>query len=361
MSPQDFRFSCNAAGFRDPAPTPRFLSVWDISSKELVGSALPGVEALPPETARRLSWKSQAILEFQDLQPVLVPPEGGPFIKVHLPFFEGLAALRSSALAVLNHNVRASLPVLRTALELCLFHQWWQSRAQDDGYHKSFYAWLNAEKGAPGMGQIRKDLFASTSFPQCAVSEDEVRSLYQKLCVHTHIPQYRNSLTVLAGSNIPGPNAAQLTYWVDLFLHALDVILDVLIARSPQCLFPIDVQRKFGFSPPVGMYFDHSNFIALREAFGVEKVDSYRNHFANSLPEVLSFATARADLSDAEVLATWTGEDLDDGHLDFETRLFHRATQSKAHMRALLIGMTFSDRDAYVDPVVHQNSLTSRW
>lgn len=347
MSIHDVSFICTASGFRDPPPTPKFLSVWSIDSNELLAPVREGIEGISPELLEQLSWKSQALLEFQDLQPILVPPEGGPFIKVHFPFYEGLAALRSSVLAALNDNVRASLPVLRTALELCLFHQWWRSRSPDDGYHAKFYSWLNGEKGSPGMSQIRKDLFKRTSFPATAVSEEDVRSLYARLCVHTHVPQYRDSLPVLSRSNVPGSNGAQLAYWVELFQQTLNVLLDVFIARSPQSLFPIDVLRKFGFSPPVGIYFDESNFIALREALGTEKVTEYRSHFSDASSELLSFATARSDLSDAEIMASWTGKDPDDEHLDLEAKLFLRATQEKAQMRAVLIAVTYANFEVY--------------
>ena len=45
---------------------------------------------------------------------------------------------------------------------------------------------------------------------------------------------------------------------------------------NPQFLFPVDINRKFGFNPPVGMYFDKFNFVPLKAVFGGAQIETYK-------------------------------------------------------------------------------------
>jgi len=49
---------------------------------------------------------------------------------------------------------------------------------------------------------------------------------------------------------------------------------------------------------------------------------------------------AQPDLTDAQILESWPYEPVDDAHLEFEQRLFQRATEIKARIRAMILGFT---------------------
>jgi hypothetical protein len=72
-------FQGHAAGFLKPKPNLSISEVWNIESHELSQHGMDVVKLLEaPEsdlksTYEYLVWYSQAILEFQDLQPVILP------------------------------------------------------------------------------------------------------------------------------------------------------------------------------------------------------------------------------------------------------------------------------------------------
>ena len=104
------------------------------------------------------------------------------------------------------------------------------------------------------------------------------------------------------------------------------------------CLFPVRLYRKFGFNPPVGVFFDKANFVPLRRALE-ESVAGYK-HFYRSQQEVvdlLSFFNDRADIPLTEVLRTWTKEDPKGENPDdsLETKIELRLMLMKAEVRAL--------------------------
>src|SRR4051794_150196 len=125
-------FQGHAAGFLKPKPNLSISEGWNIESHELsqhgggVVKLLEAPESDLESTYEYLAWYSQAILEFQDLQPVILP-KSGPFLHANFLFFQSLEALRQAVLTGLNGQVSASFAVLRSALENFIFHYWWRS------------------------------------------------------------------------------------------------------------------------------------------------------------------------------------------------------------------------------------------
>ena len=348
----NLRFMGHAAGFREPLPSLTLNEVWAISSQELSPIAIEqnSLLMIPSDTdlpeRRHAIWLSQALLEFQDLQPIILT-ENQPFLKVHYAFLESLSAIRSSVLISLGGHAHAGLAILRSALELFVLHYWWQNRANHNTNYRYIYAWLYTEKGTPPFKNIADDVYKDLRLPPSGSGRTELNEVYRKLCSYTHKPTMDECLVRIRGNNIPQPSLNELIYWLQVFVPTLNLMLDLAIAYTPQALFPVDICRKFGFNQPIGRLFDESNHIPIREALGIERRDTYRTHYADSesLRKLLDWSNSHPNLTDDQIMESWFLEPIDDAHLDFEQRTFHRTTKLKAWLRALMVGFTYSNTD----------------
>jgi hypothetical protein len=353
-------FQAHAAGFLKPLADLSLLNVWDIQARELSEQGRDVLRILEQSDAKiksdyhRLAWTGQAILEFQDLQQIILP-ESGPFLHINYLFFQSLDTLRQAVLTGLNGQTQASFAILRSALENFVFHYWWRSVLLKERTFEAYYAWLRGEPPkikVPTFARVIADTFARLDLPRDAIDLDTFKALYDQLCSYVHKPLLAESLTTIRGGNIPGVSHEETLYWLDFANRTQRALLDLGIGNSPQALFPIDIHRKFGFSTPVGALFDHSNFIPLKEALGDDITLNYQKHYETRNPpkDTLHWAESHRDLTDEEILNSWSGRnEPDDADKPFDLRIFHRYTQLKAETRAELFIFSNGDIDHSFD------------
>ena len=265
--------------------------------------------------------------------------------------------MRSSILSALGGNLHAALAVLRSSVELFIYHYWWRNRLEEEKSFHAFYSWLNAEKASPPFKQILTDVYKKLDLPLEAYGKDDIYKGYKKLCSYVHKPTIQESVTRIRRSNSTIVSHDELYYWLNLLLQVQRPLLDLAIAHAPQALFPVAIYRKFGFNIPIGTLFDESNFIPVQEAIGPSKVLAYQEHYKRnrSVKELLHWVNNRTDLSDEEILNTWSDDPINDADLDFSERVFHRATMVKARMRALMVGFVYASMDAELFAVDMEN------
>ena len=349
-------FQATAVGFVKPIPNLKLSDVWSIQVDELSEHArlvLSVLEADDPQSKavyHRLVWSGQAILEFQDLQPIILP-KNGPFLHANFLFFQCLEILRQAVLSGLNGQTHASLAILRSSLEHLLFHYWWRSRLLKEETFAIYYAWLRNEPNKPKdstFSKVIKETFQQLDLPPGSTDENNLRRLYEQLCSYVHKPLLSQSVTTIRGGNIPGIGYPEIHYWLSLLDQTQRVLLDIAIGNSPQALFPIEIHRKFGFATPVGALFDHSNFIPLSEALGNSIVAAYRKHYEGRNPpaDTLLWANSRDDLTDEQVLKSWPKQSQpNDANEPFDVKVFERSTYLKAETRAQLFVFSNGEMD----------------
>ena len=364
-------FQAHAVGFRKPIPHITLSDVWTIQPEELsehgrqVLEVLQDQEPAATTTYHRLVWSAQAILEFQDLQPIILPKRG-PFLHINFLFFQSLEILRQAVLTGLNGQTHTALGTLRSALEHLLFHYWWRARLLKEQTFESYYAWLRNEAQKikdTSFSQVIADAFKQIDLPPEATDEKSLRSLYKQLCSYVHKPLLSQSLTTIRGGNIPGISLPEISYWVSLLDRTQRVLLDIAVGNAPQALFPVEIHRKFGFSTPVGALFDHSNFIPLNEALGDNLITTYRKHYKTRNPpaDTLLWAESHKDLTDEEIFSSWTGKtEPDDANLPVDLRMFQRCTQLKAETRAELFIFSNGNIDHDFDWGNNEATITLR-
>ena len=285
-----------------------------------------------------------AIQEFQDLQFMELGKGPYPNQSNYL-FFEGLLTLREAVAAGLNNLFHGSLTLLRRTLEVFLFDAWWKPRLRSDEDWLRFQGWLDETWRPPPFRNIADDVYGSLTFPGCAWNKTDAVDLYAELCNYAHKTLPHKSLARVRGSTRPAHSPHLTEMWL-YALHALTaVVLDLLIAECPMSMFPVCVYRKFGFNPPVGIFFDRTNFIPLKRALGTVVTaykDFYQQH--QEVRDLQHWFSAYPNLSNDEVLATWLKEPpLGEGEShSVEKRIELRFTLLKAEIRALSWGFAYA-------------------
>jgi hypothetical protein len=332
--------------------TPEHLSllqVWDIRENELSPIGCEAIDILDKgdlkdaNLYKEAAWSGSAIQEFQDLLD-LTFPKTGRFFNVHYLFFESLSAFRESVLSGLNGQLQASLAVLRAGLEMFTFHLWWRERLRFEDSFEPFYDWLFGLKGSPPFKNVIDSVFENPDMPLSGTTKDTFDALYGKLCAYAHKPLIDQAITSLKGTNLTIVNTEVLYFWLDLLQNTQRVVLDLAVSNSPMCLFPLPLHTKFGFNPPVGVFFDKANFLSLEMSLGAERLKSYQDHFRSREPVVtlLPWFNGFPDRSEREILSSWAdGEPLGHEGKSFEERVFLGFGMQKAKMRALLMGFAY--------------------
>ena len=341
------QFTSTVTTFKGRPNQIELRSVWNIEDAELSPNGSKSLERLEScaeplqRFYRDVCWQGQALLEFQDMQVVQFPKRGRWMNLAYL-FCESVNTLRQVVLSGLNGQVQPSLAGLRSSLEAMVYHYWWRRKLVDADDYEPFYNWLS---GKSGRGQPFAQVIAETlndlEHPPRAVVFDELKSVYTALCSYSHKSLLGEAIINIRGGNAPQPSDPEILYWLSL-LHATQrCMTDVAVLSSPLSVFPVNVYRKFGFNPPLGVFMDESGAYPIEKALGAAAYNAYREHLKNAEPvrSHLEWYDSRPDLTDEQVLASWHQEapKLED-HPDspFEGKVLLRATTMKAKMRATL-------------------------
>lgn len=329
----------------------RLTDVWSIDQKELSELGNDALKLLggPPEPLSSLSqqvaWQGQGLVECQDLQALAIPVRGrwlnNPFL-----FLQALYVLRQVVIAGLNGQIHLALAGLRSALEAFTFHYWWSVRLGPADNYEPFYEWLSGSRGNIPFRQAVDDVFSQLPYPPEAISKTDFNLLYATLCSYAHKPILDESLLAIRGGNFLRVDSNELFYWLSLLAGTQRVMLDMAVSHTPLALFPVDLYRKFGFNPPVGVFIDRYSGPIFERALGKSVYASYRGHFNALDPPAgqLDWFHGFPDLSDEDVLASWKEDTNDEGpNRTFEEKVLLRLTKMKAKMRAILWGFSFRE------------------
>jgi hypothetical protein len=332
--------------YRTPKDEISLCDVWAVAKGELSGIGEATLKNLKEdvelaELHREVAWQAQAVIEFVDLLGQHIPSKGR-WQHISYLYFEALSSLRESIVTGLNGSTRASLSVLRSAFEMFLIHCWWQERLFLKETFEPFYEWLSGEKFLPPFKNIVQQNFKTFNLPKSDLSFDKVMETYKQLCSYVHSPLLHESITTINAGNSRTATKEALLLWLSMTKLALRIVLEHLIFHKPMCLFPVDINKKFAFSPPVGMYFDQHNIVALQAALGPEMYVKYRQGAkdAQVIEDLMSFYDNQDDLTQQQILDTWSEEDARDFGPDVPVDIEARWILVKSRMRVL--NMSFS-------------------
>ena len=335
--------------YRHPEDTISLRDVWTITDGELNDRAGVACKRFQNEKElaglhREVAWSAQALNEFADLANFTPSSKGRLQYKNYL-YFEATHALREATVGILNGSPRASTGLLRSVLEIALLHCWWQQRILRQGSSGQFYEWLEGRRRKPRFRDMVEKNFEWLGIPADDAAKEDIQRIYDQLCSYVHAPIREESVTMLNQGNVGQVGVGVLRQWLVLARDTLQIILEHLIHLYPQCLFPVDINKKFGFNPPVGMYFDRFNFVPLEAVFDGAQIETYRArlHDHELVESAMSYYESRPDLTNRQILETWNDVDgHDNAHRESDDPIV-LWFQAKAKMRAMAMVLTYSD------------------
>jgi hypothetical protein len=336
--------------------------VWNIDNTELSRNGANTLEHLESSAEpiqaiyRDVCWQGQALLEFQDLQEMPLPRRGR-FMNLAYLYCESINTLRQVVICGLNGQVQAALAALRSSLEALVYQYWWRRKLFGADDYEPFYDWLfGKERKGPTLAQVIRDTLKNLVRPQHAVIFDGLESVYTRLCSYAHKALLEEAILKVRGGNAPQSNDQEILYWLLLLHKTQRCMLDVAVLSSPLSVFPVNVYRKFGFNPPLGVFMDEFGAYAIEKALGGTAYNAYREHLKNREPtrSHMEWYDSKPDLTEEQVLASWHEETPgEDPNGSFEEKVLMRATIMKAKMRASLWTITYQE-DTMVMPDIRE-------
>lgn len=335
---------------RDPEDAISLRDVWTIIDGDLNDLAAFAWESLQTEDDlavlhREVAWAAQALMEFADLVDFTRWAKGRVQYQNYL-YFEAMSALREATVGMLNGSPRAASGLLRSVMEMLMLHCWWRKRSSRKGSSSQYYDWLEGRRAKPKFRDVVANNFEWLEIPdEGGMQEQHANCTYDRLCAYVHAPIREESLTLLNGGNQGYVGVDVLRHWLSLARDVLRIALEQLVHLYPQCLFPVDITRKFGFNPPVGMYFDEFNFVPLRAVLGQDVIETCRARMKDCevVEAAKQFYESRPDLTRDQILATWVdgdGFEAPDNESDDLDVLW---LQAKARNRGVSMMLTYSD------------------
>lgn len=330
---------------------------WTIAEDELNTVAKTSMVSLNnseilADMYREVAWSMQAVTEFTDL--VSCNNYSNENLKQsNFLFYEAVAALREATVGMLNGSPRASMGLLRSVLEMMMLHVWWQVKSKNDKNTDKFRNWLNGQKNSPNIHDVIKDNLRNLEIPADELDFDSVKNIYIQLCSYVHAPIFRESMTTLNRGNLSDVRIEVWQNFMNLSRDVLGVVIVHLIHLYPQCLFPVNIVTKFGFNPPVGLYFDEFNFVPIQAIIDEAQLETYRtrlqDHYLVQLGK--QWYESLSDLTDEEIRQTWNNPDNKREHLsdnatqEFECLYFRK----KAEFRVTVLASTYRDVQSGID------------
>ena len=334
---------------RSPDEAVSLRDVWTINDEEMSRTGEVVCERLRTEKQltklhTEVAWSAQALIEFADLAGPKISGEGRFQYRNYL-YFEGVSALREASIAILGGSPRAATALLRSVMEMLLLHCWWQKQIERENSTSEFYDWLEGQRRKPDFNDIVRNNFDWLGIPPEGGAMEHVNDVYRQLCSYVHPPIRKDSYTMLSGGNVERGAVPVLRHWFVLARDVLRIVLEQLIHLHPQCLFPVDINRKFGFNPPVGMYFDKFNFVPLMAVFGDETISAYRKQLQDNdfVEGIMRFYESRPDLTHEQILESWDNSEEDDIPADERNNPVALWFYVKAEMRLIAMMLTYTD------------------
>lgn len=271
----------------------------------------------------------------------------------HYCFYESLFYLRDSISSWLDGNLLASLALLRPFLELSVLHIYRHVTADKNG-HEKHLEWVHGKKNKPNfhamvdlsIERIEAAEFCNTE--RLNLLKESLKKAFKSLCAYNHSPQLDESISTMSKGNF-SISAESVLFYLVVASFVLRQVIYLFVLAYPTSLFPVDKYKKWGVSPPVGLYFDEYNYAAIREFLGAENLETLKLQLENcdDVVDLMSFYNSCEDLPDETLNELWanfckhTKMQMNRGIMDRKKRIL----LSKAVIRALNWGLSYTEKD----------------
>lgn len=260
-----------------------------------------------------LSRGLSALHQFQDILEVTLDARGSPLENRHFLYYESLIYLHESINSWLDKNVLSGMTLLRPFLELSVFHLYWYLKGNSN--FTSYYDWLtsNTHKGTPSFQFALNHVIENIPVQSCLKRHRLVElkqillNMHKQLGTYNHAPKMDEALN----ANFAGLGNVALEdffYYLHTTILLLHQIMFLYILVYPMSLFPVEKHKKWGFGDgPVGLYFDHCNFLRLEAFIGKDNTKTMADSLSQSdkVQSLLNWFNNLSDLTSDEIKDDW--------------------------------------------------------
>jgi hypothetical protein len=251
---------------------------------------------------RKFKWKIMAFLSVQDLLNVPVFGENAinVLLKMKYFYYESKYILSEVILASLNGLHIGNKQLLRNFLEFNLQQCYFINRVYKDNSYQAFEEYLKT-KIPPSQAKLINSAFPEDNF--CKPIKKRVQLEFDHLSNrYSHAYNLEQS-PKNDGIFRPGFTIDSLYFYIQISA-TLDVVLWTYYVNFPMLFRPVDITRKFGFSPP-------SLFVTPDVTFVIEKTmsaDDFKAFRQNAQASEMANAhmewyNSLPDLSEEEIWA----------------------------------------------------------
>jgi len=315
-------YSTNPKKLKGPGDLQSIMSIEDAHLSEVAAKSLEVLEEEENFSSywTDLKWKLLAYNTVQDLfsGPILESSDNSSLFRQWYFYYEAKYLLIESILCGLNGFTASIGLLLRLFLEFSLLQNYSYLQIQNTGSYSVIENYFNKPYN-PNWSTIVKGCLPLNSFCKPIRKRLSVHlEGLSKSCAHPYHPLYSQKH---GGSFLPEQTLEGLffAYKISLMLEA---VLWVYFVNFPMLFHPVDIQKKFGFNYPVGLFIDETGAEIIRRS--VSEAD-YKHFYNFSIKtelhkELMSLYNSRPDMTEGEIIETWDVEnegelkDLISGH-----------------------------------------------
>lgn len=224
----------------------------------------------------------------------------------HHAYFEATMTLGDSIAAGLAGHPRAAFALIRPFVELATAEVF-VNEPETEGRLHNFLAYLRGSGHRPRFAEMLKGIFAEDRFKALGSLRGQVESVYGAASAGIHIRSAEDAALDMRDGNQIRPTFPEVTFWLTCLGVATHRMLAMLTLRYPMVLFPVDVERTFGFNGPVGVIVDEVTSKAVAEGLGERHASALRAYLETDaqVTTTLEWFRSQPVLTDEEVEASW--------------------------------------------------------
>jgi hypothetical protein len=247
--------------------------------------------------------------------PVMIPKEelgkrrspNADFVLMqHHAYFEATLALGDGLAAGLAGYPRPALATLRTFVESAITEVY----IHGDPSGRRLWDYLRYLEGhghRPRYRQMLDAIFAEPRFAAVGSFREQVDALNRTISASAHARTPDEGLLEMRAGNSAVATFPELVFWLSCLGMAVHRMLTLLVLRFPMALFPVDLERRFGYNPPVGMLSDEVVSASIREGLGARHARALTSFLRDDeeVQGLLDWYKDRPELADSEIDADW--------------------------------------------------------
>jgi hypothetical protein len=248
--------------------------------------------------------------------PVMIPeeelgkrhgPANADFILMqHHAYLEATLALGDGLAAGLAGHPRPALAVLRTFVESAVTEVY----IHGDPSGRRLWDYLRYLAGnghRPRFGQMLDAIFKEPRFAAIGSLREHLDVLYGSISSSAHAQTPDEALLHMRDGNEAVATYPELVFWLTVLGLAVHRMLTLLVLRFPMTLFPVDVERRFAYSPPIGIVSDETLSASIREGLGVRHSEALTSFLRDDeeVRGLLDWFKNHPELTDEQLDADW--------------------------------------------------------